>query len=652
MKLKLTSKLIVPLSTLVVLGLGITIFMSNFNARKGLENAVTEKLQHISKSAQSKITDWMRRNIISVDTWARMDVMANSLDSNDMESSRTSASAQMKYYIETHKTFSGMRLTDHTGLVVASSHAKNINKVNVSKREYFKTSIKGKPFISKPLISSTSGKPILVVSNPVKKDGRVLGILYVVIDLGGFTEKHLDNIQVGDTGYVYMIDDKGVALAYPPDKEQIMKLDLGGLDFCKSILEMKNGVYAYEYNGVSKITAFNQVPLTGWVVIATAPEEEVFAEALKLRNTLMVIGIVVILVLVAGSIILVRTLVVTPIKAVVDGLKEIANGEGDLTCQLPVHRQDELGELSTWFNTFLENLRRIVGDIATNSGQVGDASEELLGIAKDLAKGATQTSERADTLSTASEEMNTNMSAISSTMETTMDNTSMVAASTEEMTSTINEIANNSEKARTITVEAVSQADTVSEKMANLDKAALDIGAVTEAINDISEQTNLLALNATIEAARAGEAGKGFAVVAGEIKALANQTAQATADIKAKITGVQDTTQTTTEEIASISGIVNDINEIISSIAAAIQQQSAATGEISNNVNQSSQGIEDVTNRIVQGTEVIQGINKDIFSVNESAQTISGGSQKVAASAEELQLMASQLNAIVGRFKY
>jgi len=652
MKFKLTSKLLIPLAGMVILGLAVSIVIAYVSAKNGLEQAVTEQLVQVSTSSESKISQWLSRNEIDIDTWSKMDVVVNSLGDSDPDKSRVSASSRMKNYIDQYKIFDGMRLANDQGLVIASSHEKNINTVNVATREYFIAAMKGESFISEPLLSSTSGKPIVVIASPVRSGDSIKGVLYAVIDLGGFTNAHLDTIKVGKTGYIYMTNHKGLVLAYPPDDKAIMKLDVSGFEFGKKMSEMKNGVLAYTFEGVSKITAFNEVGKTGWIVVATAPSDEVFAEAYVIRRLLIITGVIVTAVLCLGIVFLVSVFVIKPLNQVILGLKDIAQGDGDLTKQLVINSQDELGELANWFNTFLGNMQHIIADISSNSHTVDTSSGKLLEIATTLAASAEESSNRARTVAAASEEMGANMNAIAQTMETTMQNTSMVAAAAEEMTSTINEIAKNSEDARSISAKAVAQAATASKKMTDLGVAAQSIGAVTETINDISEQTNLLALNATIEAARAGEAGKGFAVVANEIKDLARQTAAATADIKKKITGVQGTTKETAAEIGSISAIINDINDIIASIATAIEEQSAATSEIARNVNESSQGIEQVNQNIAEGVGVIGEINRDISSVNTSSDEISNGSQNVATNAEELKAMAARLNDIVGKFKF
>ncbi len=340
-----------------------------------------------------------------------------------------------------------------------------------------------------------------------------------------------------------------------------------------------------------------------------------------------------------------------PINAAVASLKDIAEGDGDLTKTLPANSKDEVGELSRWFNIFIGKLRGIIQELSANAGVVNESSVSLLGIASDLASNAGSTSGKANSVASASEEMTNNMQNVSTSLEETTHNTNMVASAVEEMAATINEIAQNSEKARSISEDAVSQASAASNKMADLGKAANAISAVTETITEISEQTNLLALNATIEAARAGEAGKGFAVVANEIKELARQTAAATAEIKGKIEGVQGTTSETIIEIESITTIISNINEIIATIATAIEEQSVATSEISRSVTTSSEHIGEVNVNVAEGTVVIGQISRDIADVNASAGDISSNSRNIETSANELRQLASTLNAIIGRFK-
>ena len=167
MKMRLTAKLLIPLVSLVVLGLSVSIFAAYMSSRNSLETAITEQIVGLSDSMASKINTWVDRNRIDMETWSKMDVMTKSLGEDAPEIFRQEANARMKAYIDTHKIFSGMRLADDKGMVIASSTASNVGSVNVESRDYFQNSMQGKLYLSQPLISSTSGKPILVISAPV-----------------------------------------------------------------------------------------------------------------------------------------------------------------------------------------------------------------------------------------------------------------------------------------------------------------------------------------------------------------------------------------------------------------------------------------------------------------------------------------------------
>lgn len=332
-------------------------------------------------------------------------------------------------------------------------------------------------------------------------------------------------------------------------------------------------------------------------------------------------------------------------------LENIAQGEGDLTRRLEISSKDELGDMSKWFNIFLEKLRGIIKDISHNAMTLIEAAERLSSLSAELTQGAKKMADRSDFVTHACEGMSHNMNSVATTMTDGANNINLVAAATEEMTSTINEISRNTEKALVISNQAVSQMDITSRRIIELGKSATDISKITELISEISEQTNLLALNATIEAARAGEAGKGFAVVANEIKELARQTADATHGIKQQIEGIQASSTTSISDIKKISVIIADVNQMITSISASVEEQSATTREISTNLAQFSHGIQGANDNVCSSSETADVITSDMGDMNRASVEMADSSLQIKRSAEELNQLAGALNSLVGKFK-
>ncbi len=408
----------------------------------------------------------------------------------------------------------------------------------------------------------------------------------------------------------------------------------------------------HSYHGNEVLCAYAPLEIMGikWALLADIAEDEAFAAIwdLKVVNTVIaVVDIVIIAVLAfffAGSI-------TRPIKRVVNGLDELAQGEGDLTMRLPARGKDEVADLAHKFNAFMEKLHTMIKEIATGVGTLSTSSESLADISIEMTHGSDQTSAKSNTVASASEEMSVNMDSVAAAMEQSSTNTDTVAKAAGEMTTTIGEIAQNTTKAHDVTEDAVKQIHQASEKVLALGQAAKKIDKITETITDISEQTNLLALNATIEAARAGEAGRGFAVVANEIKALARQTAQATLDIQQQINDVQNSTSSTASSIDEISKVVVGVNDIVTVISAAVEEQSASTAEIVNNINQTAAGITEVTEHVNQSSTASSSISEEIAQVNHSANEISQNASQVKTKAEDLSTLAHNLNDLVGRFK-
>ncbi len=365
----------------------------------------------------------------------------------------------------------------------------------------------------------------------------------------------------------------------------------------------------------------------------------------------VVVTAVIIISLIITIVVCLKIIVGSPIKNTLNMIKDIAQGEGDLTRRLLIKSSDEIGELSLWFNIFVEKLQTLIKDVSQNAITVDESSNELTGISNSMTRGTGDLSDKATNVAASAEEMSTNMNSVAAASEEASTNLNRVAATIDEMTITINEIFKNSQEASSITRKAVEQAKDAVTKVDELGMAARDISKVTEVITEISGQTNLLALNATIEAARAGEAGKGFAVVANEIKALAKQTADATLEIKEKIETIQGSTENSVSKINAISSVIKNVDDIVAIIASAMNQQSSTTGEIAENVRQASAGIQEVNENVAQSSSVSEEIAKDIAQMNTATNDISNSSAKLDLKANGLSELAGNLKKMVSKFK-
>jgi len=352
----------------------------------------------------------------------------------------------------------------------------------------------------------------------------------------------------------------------------------------------------------------------------------------------------------AAVFLVIRKVVIRPLRRSVDFANRIANS--DLTqADLAVASEDEIGEAAIALNTMKNSLRRLLGGISTSVETLASAATELSAVSRDTAAGAAAMSERAHTVAAAAEEASANTSSIAAGMKQSTGSLSSVASATEQMSATVGDIAANTARARAISENAASEAQTITGQMEKLGQAAQEIGQVTEAINDISAQTNLLALNATIEAARAGSAGRGFAVVAGEIKELARQTASATEDIKVRISGIQGSTGEAVGEIGQITTVIREVGDIVASIAAAIEEQAVVTRDVAGNIAQASAGVEDANRRVSETAEVSRSIARDMAGMNAAVGGMREGGQQVEASAAELSKLAEELSVQVAQFR-
>jgi methyl-accepting chemotaxis protein len=334
--------------------------------------------------------------------------------------------------------------------------------------------------------------------------------------------------------------------------------------------------------------------------------------------------------------------VIRPLVRLTVATRQLA--DRDLDIEIPGEsRKDEIGALAKALQIFKDALiaKKLADEAAARDAEakidrarrlddITRGFETTIGeIVETVSSAATGLESSAGTLATTASRSEQLAGVVASASEETSSNVQSVASATEELSSSVHEISRQVQASARMAGEAVSQMQQTNERVAELSKAATRIGDVVELINAIAGQTNLLALNATIEAARAGEAGRGFAVVAAEVKALSQQTAQATGEIVQQISGVQAATQESVGAIRAVSGTIEKLSEVASAIAAAVEEQGAATKEISRNVQQAAHGTQQVSANI---TDVQRGATETGAAsgqVLSSAQSLAGDSDRL-----------------------
>jgi methyl-accepting chemotaxis protein len=532
---------------------------------------------------------------------------------------------------------------------------------NLGDRDYFKQALAGRTTFSNVIISRVTNSPVIMAATPITDHAsNVQAVLVARLDANLLSDI-TDGIKYGQNGYSYIVDENGAVIAHANrqfvlDQRNFIEESKTNPDFV-DVGEMlgrmtrgETGFEQYPFMGKDRFFGFAPIEGTGWSIAVGGLAEEILAPIHQMR---WMIGLVSLLFfgIGIGMAILIAKAVLSPVKTCANLLKDISEGEGDLTKRLPVETNDELGQLSQYFNNFVTKLQTIIAGIADNARIVASSATELSAVSSQTTQSVRSLSSKTSTVASASEEMNSNMASVAAGMEQTTSNLASVAAATEQMTSTISEIAGNTERASGTSEDAARQVDSFASVLRQLGDAAQEIGKVTETIAAISSQTNLLALNATIEAARAGEAGRGFAVVANEIKELALKTAEATNDIRERIGGIQFATGSAVSDIDRIVKVIGEVNSIVANIAAAIEEQSAVTREVANNIAQATEDVQDANMRSTEMSAVSRDITGEITAVDTITNDIRSGGEQVQTSAEELSNLAEDLSALVGQFK-
>ena len=525
--------------------------------------------------------------------------------------------------------------------------------------EWYRCSIRTKALcLLEPYLDDVGDKKVLItsVSTPLLDNGNLLGMVGVDISLTALQnlvstmDKELYDgkgriLLVSHEGRVAGADQFDVTLGRALDqKYQGLAADLKGW------LNQGQELSRWSSDG-SILQTFVPVTMRGtdrkWGIYIELPRAVVLASAQQLQEALASessrsvatqLGIGALISLLALSFIwLMARQIVAPIRAVVARLKDIATGEGDLTQRIEIHRQDEIGELAKWFNSFLNKLQSTISQVIATVEGTRTSAEQAAHVAERTSSGMQTQYQEVDLVATAFEEL-------SATALQVSGNASSAVAAANETDAAAQEgkyvVADTQEAMRKLMAIINNALPVVERLSANSD----NINDILTVIQGIAEQTNLLALNAAIEAARAGEQGRGFAVVADEVRKLADRTQNAIVEIQKLISELQSGTGAVVKAIHDGHGQADQTLGKVDLSVRVLEQ-------IIQSVSTIHQMNEQIARAAQEQSRVADEINRNVSNIRDVSHTIRAEAATSAENGRELSALADKQQQLVGQFK-
>ena len=540
----------------------------------------------------------------------------------------------------------------------------------------FQNAMKGNTGFTDVLISSETGKPIFVILAPIKKDGKVVGVLEAATS-AEFINTITDSLGFGKTGYAYLMSGNGNTIAHP--NKEFVKTSLNPIEMAKKdpifapvaenlkkIFETKTGIGQYKFKGKSIFNGYTEVKDSPWFLVVTIPRNELLAKVNELFYIMLVLSIVFVIIgIIAAK--LISMTITNPIKIISKEIIRLADFDiethADSNLDRYLKKADEVGDMAKALVNMKMNLKDLISNISQTAQQVAASAQELTATAEhsaasaeeitkvisEIATGANSQAEDTEKGSQEVEVLGSIIEGDAHLMQKLNSSVSEVNKLKDEGYELLEDLSKKTEQTRESSKE-------ISKIIIETNESTVNIVNASTMIKSIAAQTNLLALNAAIEAARAGDAGKGFAVVAEEIRKLAEQSNSFTEKIDIIINELSEKTRFAVEDMKKVEGVVISQSESLANtnnkfdgIAKAIENMKNVIVEFnvsSKEVLSKKNQITEIINNLASiSTENASGTEKAATSIEDTSNAImqiAEASSLLANLAEELQTQIMQ----------